>query len=64
MLGVWLEFVVMFELDEDGYCVASVPELAECYTQVKTFDELMKRSREAIKAYVEVEGRFLLKLTS
>ena len=53
LLGVWLEFAVIFEREEDGYYVASVPELAGCYTQAKTFDVLMKRIRKAIEAYLE-----------
>jgi len=53
---VWLKFAVIVERDEDGYYVASVPELPGCHTQAKTLDELMKRIREAIEAYLEAEG--------
>ena len=56
MRDVWLKFAVVVERDEDGYYVASVPELPGCHTQAKTLDELMKRVREAIEAYLEVEG--------
>jgi predicted RNase H-like HicB family nuclease len=51
-----LKFAVVVERDEDGYYVASVPELPGCHTQAKTLDELMKRIREAIEAYLEAEG--------
>jgi predicted RNase H-like HicB family nuclease len=51
-----LKFAVIVERDEDGYYVASVPELPGCHTQAKTLDELMKRVREAIEAYLEAEG--------
>jgi predicted RNase H-like HicB family nuclease len=51
-----LKFAVIVERDEDGYYIASVPELPGCHTQAKTLDELMKRVREAIEAYLEVEG--------
>jgi predicted RNase H-like HicB family nuclease len=40
--------------DEDGYYVASVPELAGCYTQGKTLEEVRKRIREAIDLYLAV----------
>jgi predicted RNase H-like HicB family nuclease len=46
----------MVEKDESGYYVASVPELPGCHTQAKTLDELTKRIKEAIKAYLEVVG--------
>jgi predicted RNase H-like HicB family nuclease len=48
---------VVIERDEDGYYVASVPELPGCYTQARTLDELMERVREAVELYLEVEGR-------
>jgi len=51
-----LKFSVVIEKDEDGYYVASVPELPGCHTQAKTLDELMERAREAVGLYLEVEG--------
>jgi predicted RNase H-like HicB family nuclease len=53
---IWLKFAVIVERDEDGYYVASVPELPGCHTQAKTLDGLMERIREAIEAYLEAEG--------
>lgn len=50
---IWLEFAVVVERDEDGYYVASVPELPGCHTQAKTLDQLTKRVKEAIEAYLE-----------
>lgn len=44
-----LQFKVLIEQDEDGLYVASVPELAGCYTQAKTLEIVRKRIREAIK---------------
>jgi predicted RNase H-like HicB family nuclease len=38
-------FSVVVERDEDGYYVASVPELPGCYTQARTLDELAERAR-------------------
>lgn len=49
------KFNVVVERDEDGYYIASVPELPGCHTQAKTLDELRKRIEEAIKLYLEVE---------
>lgn len=51
-----MKFAVIVEKDEEGYYVASVPELPGCHTQAKTLDELMARVKEAITAYLEAEG--------
>jgi predicted RNase H-like HicB family nuclease len=42
-------FDVVIERDEDGFYVASVPELHGCHTQAKSLDVLMERIREAIE---------------
>lgn len=42
-------FNVIFEQDEDGYFVASVPSIPGCYTQGKTLAEAKKRISEVIK---------------
>lgn len=47
------EFHVIVERDEDGYYVASVPELDGCHTQAKSLDKLMERVREAIQLCLE-----------
>ena len=49
-----LRFAVVVERDEDGYYIASVPELPGCHTQAKTLDELASRIKEA--AELETEG--------
>lgn len=49
-----LQFKVLIEQDEDGYFVASIPELPGCHTQGKTLEEVRKRIREAIRLYLEV----------
>ena len=46
----------MVERDEGGVYVASVPELPGCHTQAKTLDQLTKRIKEAIVAYLGAEG--------
>ncbi|MCL2643501.1 MAG: type II toxin-antitoxin system HicB family antitoxin [Candidatus Bathyarchaeota archaeon] len=50
-----MKFSVVVEKDEDGYYVASVPELPGCHTQAKTLDTVMERIKEAIQDYLEVE---------
>jgi len=54
--GVLLRFAVVVERDEDGYYIASVPELPGCHTQAKTLDELVSRIKEAAELYLETEG--------
>ena len=50
-------FTVIVEQDEEGYFVASVPELRGCHTQAKSLDVLMKRVREAIALCLADEKR-------
>ena len=50
------QFDVVIERDEDGYYVASVPQLPGCHTQAQSLDSLMERIREAIELCLEVQG--------
>lgn len=50
------EFDVVVVRDEEGYYVASVPELRGCHTQARSLDELMVRVREAIEVCLDVQG--------
>jgi predicted RNase H-like HicB family nuclease len=50
-----MRFSVVVEKDEDGYYVASVPELPGCHTQAKSLDLVMERIKEAIQVYLEAE---------
>jgi predicted RNase H-like HicB family nuclease len=47
------QFDVVIERDEEGYYVASVPELHGCHTQAESLDELMLRIREAVELCLE-----------
>ncbi|HEX9048710.1 MAG TPA: type II toxin-antitoxin system HicB family antitoxin [Verrucomicrobiae bacterium] len=49
------EFSVIVERDEDGFYVASVPELRGCHTQARSLDKLMERIKEAIALCLETE---------
>jgi predicted RNase H-like HicB family nuclease len=49
------EFSVIIERDEEGWFVATVPELRGCHTQAKSLDQLMERVKEAIELCLEVE---------
>ena len=51
-----VRFSVVVERDEDGYYIASVPELPGCHTQARTLDELTSRVKESIELYLETEG--------
>ena len=57
------KFNVIVERGEDGYLVSEVLELPGCHTQAKTYDELLKRTKEAIELYLSVkkpsESKFL-----
>ena len=50
------QFDVVIERDQEGYYVASVPQLHGCHTQARSLDEVAERIREAIGLCLEVEG--------
>ena len=52
------EFTVIIEQDEEGYYVASVPQLHGCHTQARSLDELMVRVREAVGLCLEVQAEW------
>ena len=43
-----MQFNVIVEKGEDGYLIAEVLEIPGCRTQAKSYDKLMKRTREVI----------------
>ena len=59
------KFNVIVEQGEDGYLISEVVELPGCHTQAKTYDELIKRTKEAILLYInakkplEIKPKFL-----
>ena len=50
------EFTVLIEKDEDGWYVATVPEIQGCHTQGKTISQVLERIKEAIEVCLEAEG--------
>jgi len=56
-----MDFNLIIEKGEDEYLIAEVVELPGCRTQAKTMDELIKRVREAITLYLEVQGNESIK---
>jgi hypothetical protein len=40
-----MRFDVVLRQDDDGYYVATVPELPGCHSQAKSLDELMSRNQ-------------------
>lgn len=59
------KYTVIIEKDEDGWYVSEVVGLPGCHTQGKTIDQLMERTKEAIRAYLnsaeepEISGDFI-----
>ncbi len=49
------KYTMLIEKDEEGWLVSEVIELPGCHTQAKTMDQLIKRTKEAIQAYLEEE---------
>ena len=49
------KYNVIVEKGEDGYLISEVLELPGCHTQAKTYDELIKRTKEAISLYLSVK---------
>jgi len=52
-----MKFDVVIRKDEDGYYVATVPELPGCHTQARSLEELEPRIEEAVALYLDAGGR-------
>jgi hypothetical protein len=50
------QFDVVIERDEDGYYVASIPQIPGCHTQALSLEEVMQRIREAAELCLDVPG--------
>ena len=51
-----MEFNIIIEKDEEGWYVASVPEIKGCHTQGKTIPQVLERIKEAIEVCLEADG--------
>jgi len=49
------KYTLVIEKDEEGWFVSEVVELPGCHTQAKTMDELLERTAEAIRGYLQDE---------
>ena len=53
------KFNVIIEEGEDGYLISDVIELPGCHTQARTYDELIKRTKEAISLFLSSSKKTL-----
>ena len=49
------KYNIIIEKDEDGWYVSDVIGLPGCHTQGKTIDQLIERTKEAIRAYLDTD---------
>lgn len=49
------KYTIIVEKDEEGWLVSEVIGLPGCHTQAKDMNQLLSRTKEAIKAYLETE---------
>ena len=49
------KFTVIIEQREDGWYVATVPDIPGCYTQGKTIAQVLDRIKEAIEVCLEAD---------
>lgn len=50
------QFDVVIERDEEGFYVASIPQLPGCHTQARSLDTAIERIKEAATLCLELEG--------
>lgn len=53
------KYTIIIEKDEEGWLVSEVVELPGCHTQAKSMDQLIERTKEAIRAYLGTEEVFV-----
>ena len=51
-----INFTIIIEQGEDGWYVATVPDIPGCYTQGKTVAQVLDRIKEAIEVCLEADG--------
>ena len=50
-------YTIIVEQGEDDYLIASVVGLPGCYSQAKTYDQLLGRIKEAITLYISEDDK-------
>lgn len=50
-----LNFTTIIEQGEDGWYVATVPDIPGCYTQGKSVAQVLERIKEAIEVCLEAD---------
>ena len=50
-----LNFTTIIEQGEDGWYVATVPDIPGCYTQGRTIAQVLERIKEAIEVCLEAD---------
>ncbi len=53
------KYNIIVEKDEDGWLVSEAVELPGCHTQAKTMNQLLERTKEAIKAYLKDSPEYI-----
>ena len=48
-------FTIVIEEGEDGWYIATVPDIPGCYTQGKTIAQVLDRIKEAIEVCLEAD---------
>lgn len=54
------KYNILIEVDEEGWFVSEVIGLPGCHSQAKTKEELIERTKEAIRGYLAEEKEPLL----
>ena len=49
------KYTIIVEKDEDGWLVSEVIGFPGCHTQAKDMNQLIERTKEAIRAYLKTE---------
>jgi antitoxin HicB len=57
-----LQFIAVFEKNEEGGYTVTVPSLPGCISEGDTFDEALKNIKEAIVLYFEVMKKYKEKI--
>ena len=58
LLSMPKKYTIIIEQDEDGWFVSEVIGLPGCHTQGRSVDQLIERTKEAIKGYLKTEEKF------